>query len=122
MARRRRARLDVEPAHGVPVIHCVEGGDFVDAHGGHFEQFGDLVHDAYACEAVLALAEVEERHDGCFFVLRGVAFEDFGDELLVDGVEFEGYGGVVFGAVAVLEIWSVYRGRVVRRAIGRKKH
>ena len=66
---------------------------------------------------MLALAEVEEGHHGCFFVLRGVAFEDFGDELLVDGVELEGDGGVVFGAVAVLETGSVRVRGTLRRAM-----
>lgn len=118
----RRARLDVEPAHGVPVVHGVEGGDFVNAHGGHFEDLGDFVHHAYACEAVLALAEVEEGHHGCFFVLGGVAFEDFGDELLVGGVEVEGDGGVVFGAVAVLEMGVSMCEWKCRVGNGRKRH
>jgi len=39
---------------------------------------------------VLSLAQVEEGHDSCFFVLRGIAFKDLGDELLVDGIELEG--------------------------------
>jgi len=29
------ADLDVEAADGVAVVHCVEGGDFVDAHWRH---------------------------------------------------------------------------------------
>ena len=69
---------------------------------------------------MLALAEVEERHDCCFLVLRGVAFQDFGDQLLIDGVEFEGYGGVVFWAVAVLETVSVHASKVIQRAMGRR--
>ena len=52
---------------------------------------------------MLALAEVEEWHDGCFLVLGWVAFEDFGDDLLVGGVEGEGEAGVVVFGVAVLE-------------------
>ena len=96
------ANLDVEPADGVAVVHCVKRSDFVHAHRRHFEQARDLVHDADAREAVLALAEVEQGHHGGFFVLRRVAFEDFGDEFLVDGVEGEGDGGVVDGGVTVL--------------------
>jgi len=39
---------------------------------------------------MLPLTQVEEGHNGGFFVLRGIAFEDLGDELLVDRIEFEG--------------------------------
>ena len=39
---------------------------------------------------MLPLAEVEERHHRGFFVLRGVAGENFFDEGFVLGVEFEG--------------------------------
>lgn len=99
----RRADLDVELAHGVAVVHCVEGGDLVDAHGRHLEQAGDLVHDADGGEAVLALAEVEDGHDGGLLVLRGVALEDLGDDGLILGVELEGDVGVVLGGVAVLQ-------------------
>ena len=95
--------MDEELADGVPVIHGVEGGDLVDAHGGHFEEAGDLVHDADAGEAVLSLAEVEKRHDGGLLVLAGVAGQDFLDELLILGVELEGNAGVVLGRVAVLQ-------------------
>lgn len=53
---------------------------------------------------MLALAQIEQRHHGRFFVLRGVAFEDLGDELLVYGVEFEGNRRVIGGSVAMLYI------------------
>ena len=52
---------------------------------------------------MLALAEVEEGHDGGLFVLWGVSFEDLVDDFEVLGREFEGEGGVVVGCVAVLE-------------------
>jgi hypothetical protein len=97
--------LHVKLAHGRAVVHGVEGGDLVDAHGGHLEEAGDFVHDADRGEAVLALAEVEEGHDGGFFVLRRVALEDLGDDGLVGGGELEGHVGVVVGGVAVL--WAV---------------
>lgn len=99
----RCAGLDKELAHGGAVVHGVEGGDLVDSHGGHLEQAGDLVHDADAGEAVLALAEVEQGHDGGLFVLSRVALEDLGDELLILGVELERQVGVVVGCVSVLE-------------------
>ena len=92
----------MELAHGGPVVHGVEGGDLVDAHGGHLEEAGDLVHDADGGEAVLTLAEVEEGHDGGLLVLRRVALEDLGDDGLILGVELEGDVGVVVGRVAVL--------------------
>lgn len=52
---------------------------------------------------MLALAEVEQGHDGGLFVLGRVALEDLGDELLILGVELEGQVGVVVGCVSVLE-------------------
>jgi hypothetical protein len=98
----RRACLDEELAHGCAVVHCVEGGNLVDSHGRHLEKAGDLVHDADAREAVLALAEIEQGHDSGLLVLRRVALEDLGDDRLILGVEFEGNVGVVIGGVAVL--------------------
>ena len=80
----------MEPSYGGTVVHGVEGGDFVDAHRRHLQPAGDFVHHGDGGEAVLALAEVEEGHDGGLFVLRWVAFEDFGDEFFIGGVEFEG--------------------------------
>ena len=59
-------------ADGGAVVHGIEGGDLVDAGRGHLEQAGDLVHDADRGEAVLALAEVQQRHDGGLLVLRRI--------------------------------------------------
>jgi hypothetical protein len=92
----------MELAHGRAVVHGVEGGNLVDALRGHLEDTGDLVHDADAGEAVLALAQVEQGHDGGLFVLRRVALEDLGDDGLIFGSELEGDVGVVVGGVAVL--------------------
>jgi hypothetical protein len=99
----RRAGLDKELADGRPVVHGVEGGNLIDAHRGHLEQARDLVHDGDAGEAVLALAEIEERHDGGLLVLWRVALEDFGDDGLILLAKFERDGGVVVGRVAMLE-------------------
>lgn len=90
------------------VVHGVEGSDLVDAHGRHFEHAGDLVHDADACEAVLALPEVEEGHDGGLFVLRRVTLQDFLDEGEVLGGEFEGDGGIVVRFISMLGQFSHY--------------
>lgn len=98
----RRADLDKVLADGLAVVHGVEGSDFVDAHGRHLEHAGDFVHDADAGPAELALAEVQQRHDGGLLVLRGVALEDLIDELEVLLGEFEGDAGIVVRAVAVL--------------------
>lgn len=51
---------------------------------------------------MLALAQVEDGHDGRLLVLRRVPLEDLGDELLVLRVELERDVGVVVGGVAVL--------------------
>jgi len=104
------AALHVVLSHGLPVVHCVESGNFIDTHGRHLEDAGDFVHDADAGETVLALAEVEKGHDGGLFVLWWVAGEDFLDEFLVDGVELEGDREVVFGTVAVLLVGGVLVG------------
>ena len=96
------ADLDVELANRVPVVHGVESGNLVYSHWRHFQYPRHLVHDAYAAEAVLALSEIEERHDGSLFVLRGVPGHNFLDELLILRRELEGDVEVVFGGVAML--------------------
>ena len=90
------ADLDKVLANGLAVEHGVEGGDLVDTHGGHLEEIGDVVHDGYGRPSfVLTLAEVEERDDGGFLVLRGVVGDDFLGTLEVLGGELEGdLGGV----------------------------
>lgn len=98
----RCADLDEVLANGLAVVHGVEGSDFVDAHWGYFEHARDLVHDTDASPAMLALAEVQQGHDGSLLILRGVAFEDLVDELEVLLRELEGDVGVVVRVVAVL--------------------
>ena len=98
----RCADLDVVLAHRGPVVHCVEGGDLVDTHWWHLQYPRNLVHDADAAEAVLALAEVEQRHDGGLLVVGGVPRDDFLDELLILRRKFERDRRVVLGRVAVL--------------------
>ena len=44
---------------------------------------------------MLSLPEIQQGHHGSFLVLGRVAFEDFGDEFLVDGIELEGDGGII---------------------------
>ena len=92
----------MELAHRVAVVHGVESGNLVDTHGGHFQSASNLVHDADAAETVLALAEVEQGHDGSLLVLRRVSAEDFLNELFILGVECEGDVEVVLWCVAVL--------------------
>lgn len=99
----RCAALDVVFADGSAVVHGVESGNLVDAHWGHLEETGDLVHDADAGETVLSLAQIEQRHDGGLLVLWRVSGEDFLHELLAGSVEFEWDVGVVVGRVTVLQ-------------------
>ena len=102
----------MELAHGGAVVHGIEGGDLVDAHGGHVEEARHLVHDADAGEAVLALAEVEEGHHSRLLVLRRVPLEDFGDDGLVGRRELEGDVGVVVWGVAVLFVQQALAHRI----------
>lgn len=97
------ASLNVELANRGAVVHGVERGDLIDAHGGHLKQTGHLVHDADAAEAVLALAEIEQGHDGGLLVLRRVALDDLLNDLFIFGRELEGDVGVVVGGVAMLD-------------------
>jgi hypothetical protein len=97
----RSACLNEELADGGSVVHGVERSDFVNAHGGHLEEPSDLVHDADGGEAVLALAEIEDRHNGGLLVLGWVSLEDLCDKLLILGVELERDIGVIVGRVAM---------------------
>lgn len=98
----RCADLHEVLANGLAVVHGVEGRNLVDTHRGHLEHASDLVHDANAGEAVLALTEVKQGHDGSLLVLGRVALEDLIGkfEVLVGKLERE--ARVVVGLVAVL--------------------
>lgn len=99
----RRAKLNKVLANRLTVVHGIESCDFVDTHGGHLQETGDLVHDADAGVAVLALANVQDRHDSGLLVLGGIALEDLIDELEVLLGELERNIRVVFAFVAVLD-------------------
>lgn len=99
------AALHVESASRIPVVHCVEGSDLVDTHRRHLQDTRNLIHDADAGKAVLALAQVEQRHYRRLLVLAWIAAQDLLDELLILCVEFEGNVQVVLGGVAVLPSW-----------------
>lgn len=96
------ANLDEIFADRFAIIHRIERSHLIHSHRRHLQHPGHLVHDADAGPAVLALAEIQERHDSRFLVLRGIALEDLIDESEVLGGEFEGDGRVVVGVVAVL--------------------
>lgn len=89
-------------AHGSSVVHGVERGNLVHSHGRHLKKTGDLIHDADAGKAVLALAEVKQRHDSSLLVLRRVSLEDLGNDGLVLLVELEGDVGVVVLGISML--------------------
>lgn len=103
------ADLDMVFAHRVAIVHGVESGHLVDAHWRHFEDVCHLIHDADAAETMLALAQIEKRHDSSLFILRGVAGDDFFDELLILWRKLEGNAGIVLGGVAMLSRGSVGR-------------
>lgn len=102
----RCADLDVVLAHGGPVVHGVESRDLVHTHGRHLQYPCNLVHDADAAESVLALSEIEERHDGGLLVVGGVSRDNLLDELLILFGELEGNRGVVLWTIAVLRAVS----------------
>ena len=97
------AYLDVVFAHRSAVVHGVKGSYLVDAHGRHLQQPRHLVHHADGAEAVLALAQIQQRHDSRLLVVGGVPAEDLLDQLLVLRAELERQRGVVVGRVAVLQ-------------------
>jgi hypothetical protein len=103
----RSAKLNKVLSNRLTVVHGVEGCDFVNAHWGHLKDTGDLVHHANAGIAVLALAQVQEGHDGTLLVLGRVAFEDLIDEFHVLLGELERDRGVVARLVAMLELRTV---------------
>jgi hypothetical protein len=105
----RCADLDVELARRIPVVHGIEGGDLVDTHWGHLQYPRDLVHDADAGEAVLALAKIEERHDGGLLVLGRIPGNNLLDELLVLRTELEGDARIVLRCIAVLQAVLVWQ-------------
>lgn len=98
----RGADLHKVLANRLTVVHGVEGRNLVNAHWGHLEHASDLVHDADAGEAVLALTEVKQRHDSSLLVLGRVALEDLIGECEVLFGKLEREGRVVVGLVAVL--------------------
>lgn len=64
---------------------------------------------------MLTLSEIEDWHDGGLFVLWGITFEDFFDELLILRCEFEWYRGIIFGCIAMLQgSVSVIADRIIR--------
>lgn len=88
------------------VVHGVERGNLIHAHRRHLQDPRNLVHDAQAREAGLALPEVEQGHHGRLLVLWGVAGEDLFDDRIVLLAELEGDAGIVLGGVAVLDVPS----------------
>ena len=78
-ARSGAANLQVVLADLGSVEHGVEGGDFVDLHGGHLEDLGGLVHGREGQEVVVLLLCNEQDGDDCGrLVVVGV----LGQELL----------------------------------------
>lgn len=112
----------MEPPNRIAVVHRIERRHLIDPHRRYLQYPSHLVHHTNAREAVLALAEIEQGHNGGFLVLGRVARENFFDELLILSIEFEGNAGVILGAVAVLKgvstaerVWTVMRGRTTLR-------
>lgn len=92
----------MEFADGISVVHGIECGHLVDTHRRHLQQSRDLVHDADASEAVLALAKIQQRHHRRLLILARVAAQDLLDELLVLRIELERDIQIILGRIAVL--------------------
>jgi len=54
------------------LVHGVESCDFIDSHGGHFEDPRNFIHDADAGPSQLPLAEIKDRYHRSLLVLRWV--------------------------------------------------
>lgn len=89
-------------AHRGAVVHSIETGHLIDAGRRHLQNACYLIHNANTGKAVLALAQVEQRHHGSFLVLRWVPPQNLGHYGLIFRRESEGYSGVVVECVAVL--------------------
>ena len=96
------AGLDEELADRRTVIHGVEGRDLINAHRGHLQESRHLIHNADAGETMLALTEVQDRHNSGLLVLGGVSLEDLADDSLILWGEFKGNLCIVIGSVAML--------------------
>jgi len=96
------ADLDKVLADRLAVVHGVEGRDFVNAHRGNLEHASNLIHDADTSVAVLALAKVEQGHDGGLLVLGRITLKDLIDEGEVLLGELEREGRVVGRLITVL--------------------
>lgn len=59
-----------------PIEHGVEGGDLVDLHRLHIENFGDFVHCGQSKEVIVLLLRDEQGRDACrLLIVRGVLVE-----------------------------------------------
>lgn len=96
------AALYVKFARWIPVVHGVKSSDLVDAHRRHLQNSCNLVHDADAGKAMLALTQIQQRHHRCLLVLARIAAQHLLDELFILRIEFERNIEVVLGRVAVL--------------------
>ena len=75
----------------LPVEHGVECGHFIDTHWRHFQEIGDIVHNANACPSlILALTKIKKRNDRSLFILRRIAGNDILCALQVFSIKFEG--------------------------------
>jgi len=75
----------------LPVEHGVERGHFIDTHWRHFQEIGNVVHNANARPSfILALTEIKKRNDCSLFILRWIARNNVVCALQIFGIKFEG--------------------------------
>lgn len=98
----RCAHLDVVFTNRCPVVHSIEGSDFVHTHWWHLQQSRNLIHDAQARESMLPLSKIQQWHHSGLLILWGVALQNLLNELVILLCELEWDVWVIIGRVTVL--------------------
>ena len=95
------------PSNRIAIVHRIESRDLVHPHWWHLKYPRNLVHDTDAGKAMLSLSQVKQGHDRRLLVLARVPADHLLNELLIDGIEFEGDARVIVDGVAVLYALSI---------------
>jgi hypothetical protein len=78
-----------------------------------------MVHDRNGSESSLTLSQIQQRNDGCLFVLGRILFDDFICSLLVLCVELEWLVWMVLWSVSMLGLsWIILPQRAYQMTRG----